>query len=105
VPFREEELATRANDRETRLDPQRQPEIALRRVLMSSAGASFCGALQGELKIANNPDAKSFEAWLDKKPGANNTLHVKGKVPTLGWTVPSQKSIPRGSIQQFSIWS
>ena len=48
--------------------------------------------------MANNPDAKSFEAWLDKKPGANNTLHVKGKVtvPTLGWTATLTEKHPPG---------
>jgi hypothetical protein len=48
--------------------------------------------------MSNNPDAKSFEAWLDKMPGANNTLHVKGKVtvPTLGWTATLTEKHPPG---------
>jgi hypothetical protein len=50
-------------------------------------------------KMADNPDAKSFEALLDKMPGANNTLRVKGKVtvPTLGYKATLTEKLPPGT--------
>ena len=46
----------------------------------------------------SNPDEKEFKAWLDKMPGANNTLHVTGTVtvPTTGWTVTLTEAVPQG---------
>jgi hypothetical protein len=48
--------------------------------------------------MSKNPDAKEFKAWLDKMPGANNTLHVKGTVtvPTSGWHATLTEAHPPG---------
>jgi hypothetical protein len=48
--------------------------------------------------MSENPDAKEFTATLDKMPGANNTLHVRGTVtvPTTGWTVTIDEADPQG---------
>jgi hypothetical protein len=48
--------------------------------------------------MSKNPDAKEFKAWLDKMPGANNTLHVTGSVtvPTTGWTATLTEKHPQG---------
>lgn len=41
---------------------------------------------------------KDFKAWLDKMPGKNNTLHVKGsvEVPTSGWSGSLIERVPPG---------
>jgi hypothetical protein len=51
----------------------------------------------------SNPDEKEFKAWLDKMPGANNTLHVTGTVtvPTTGWTATLTEAEPQGIIREI----
>ena len=48
--------------------------------------------------MANNSDEGEFKAWLDKMPGADNTLHVTGSVtvPTPGYTVWLVEAVPQG---------
>jgi len=48
--------------------------------------------------MSTNSDAGEFKAWLDKMPGANNTLHVTGKVtvPTTGYHVSLVEAVPQG---------
>jgi hypothetical protein len=48
--------------------------------------------------MPKNPDAKEFKAWIDKMPGAKNTLHVKGTVtvPTTGWHATLSEAHPQG---------
>jgi hypothetical protein len=48
--------------------------------------------------MAYSSDQGTFEAWLDKQPGANNTLHVTGKitVPTGGYKVSLVEANPQG---------
>ncbi len=45
-----------------------------------------------------NSDEKEFKAWIDKMPGANNTLHVTGTVtvPTAGWQATLTEANPQG---------
>jgi hypothetical protein len=47
----------------------------------------------------SNPDEAEFKAWIDKMPGANNTLHVKGSVtvPTSGWQATLSEASPQGT--------
>jgi len=48
--------------------------------------------------MATNSDQSEFKAWIDKMPGANNTLHVTGKVtvPTTGYHVSLVEAVPQG---------
>jgi hypothetical protein len=51
-----------------------------------------------EVSMPKNSDKGEFKAWLDKMPGANNTLHVTGKVtvPTTGFHVSLVEAVPQG---------
>ncbi len=44
------------------------------------------------------PGDRSYEAWIDLMPGANETLHVKGKVtvPTTGYKAELVEAEPPG---------
>ena len=48
--------------------------------------------------MSTNSDQSEFKAWIDKMPGANNTLHVTGKitVPTTGYHVSLVEAVPQG---------
>jgi hypothetical protein len=55
--------------------------------------------------LMSNPDEKEFKAWLDKMPGANNSLHVTGKVtvPTTGWTATLIEAVPQGIVREILV--
>jgi hypothetical protein len=46
----------------------------------------------------SEPGDRSYEAWIDLMPGANDTLHVKGKVtvPTTGYKAQLVEAVPQG---------
>src|SRR5690348_16602101 len=46
----------------------------------------------------SKPGDRSYEAWIDLMPGANDTLHVKGKVtvPTTGYKAKLVEANPQG---------
>ena len=48
--------------------------------------------------MSTNSDEGEFKAWIDKMPGANNTLHITGKVtvPTTGYHVSLVEAVPQG---------
>jgi hypothetical protein len=45
------------------------------------------------------PGYRSYEAWIDLMPGANETLHVKGEVtvPTTGYKAELVEAVPQGT--------
>ena len=55
--------------------------------------------------MSKNSDEKEFKAWIDKMPGANNTLHVTGTVtvPTTGWQATLTEANPQGTNPKILI--
>ena len=48
--------------------------------------------------MSKKPGEKQFKAWIDKRPGKNDTLHVEGSftVPTTGWKASIVEAVPQG---------
>jgi hypothetical protein len=55
--------------------------------------------------MSTNSDKSEFKAWIDKMPGAHNTLHVTGTVtvPTTGYHGSLVEAVPPGINRQILI--